>query len=424
MSERIPVDLLVDNAAWVATLSGHSHRPKLGLALRDLGLVAGGAVACAGGRIAAVGPRADVRRQVTLLPGGRELDARGGVVTPGLIDPHTHLIYGGDRVEEFTRRLQGATYLELQAAGGGINATVRATRAAADEDLLADGRRALRRMLALGTTTVEAKTGYELTVAGELRALELLGRLGQEGPVKVIPTFMGAHAFPPEWAGDHSGYVELIVDFMLPAVASQGLAVFCDVFCESGAFSIAESRRVLEAAKRLGLKLKLHAEEFTALGGAQLAAELGATSADHLLHVTPAGIRALAAAGVVAVLLPGTVLTLGIDRYAPARAMIEGGVAIALATDYNPGSSPVDSMPLVLGLASRTMRLTPAETLSAATINAAHAVGVAAEVGSLEAGKRADLAVFEVDSPEALAYHLGSDLTRAVVAGGSIVRET
>ncbi len=398
------------------------------------GAGAGGpAIAAYEGRVVAVGRRAEVEWQLAELgiPVAQlaTLDAAGGTVTPGLVDAHTHLLFGGTRHAELQLRQRGLGYLDILAAGGGILQTVRQTRAAPDDELLTAGRRWLGEMLSHGVTTVEAKSGYGLTVDDELRLLRLYGELAAEGPVEVVPTFLGAHAVPVEFGDRPNGaqaYLESVIDEQLPAVAEQGIAGACDVFCEEGVFDVRGSRRLLEAAQALGLAARLHADEIYPSGGAQLAAEVGARSADHLAAVTDKGIDALARAAetdrpVVATLLPATTLYLLGERYAPARALIERGVPVALGSDFNPGSSPTPNLHVVLSLACMKLALTPSEALAAVTINAAAALGMQQTIGSLEVGKHADLVVWNVPSHEQLPYWLGANLVRTVVKRGRVV---
>ncbi|MDQ2964298.1 MAG: imidazolonepropionase, partial [Chloroflexota bacterium] len=385
------------------------------------------------GRIVAAGHRADVTRVLEAqgLPLARfaRLDARGGTVTPGLVDPHTHLLFAGSREGELELRRGGAGYLEILAAGGGILSTVAATRAASAEELAAHGRRWLDEMLGHGTTTVEAKSGYGLDLTTELRLLEVAHRLGAEGPVDVVPTYLGAHAVPPEFRGRSDAaesYVREPVEEQLPAIAAQGLARFCDVFCEEAVFSADQSRRILGTAQGLGMAARLHADELAPSGGAELAAEIGALSADHLASPSPAGIDALAAAAaggrpVVATLLPATTWFLMSNHYAPARELIDRGVPVALGTDFNPGTSPTASLPLVMTVACLALKLSPAEALAAVTVNAAHSLGLGDEIGSLEPGKAADLVVWRVPSADQIPYWPGADLVRTVVKRGRIV---
>ena len=430
--------LLVHDATEVVTMAGGVRMGSAmdePAALVSDGDPAGLAVAAWDGRIVAVGRRSEVESALDGLglPLARfaRVDAAGGAVTPGLVDAHTHLLFAGSRENELVLRQRGAGYLEILDAGGGILSTVAATRAAATHDLLAHGRRWLDEMLGHGVTTVEAKSGYGLDLQTELRLLEVAHALGSEGPIDVIPTFLGAHAVPHEYRSRPNGteaYVRSVVDEQLPAVAAQGRARYCDVFCEEGVFSADQSRRILEAGLRLGLGARLHADELQPSGGAELAAELGAASADHLAAPSEAGIDALARAAsdgrpVVATLLPATTWFLMADHAAPARMFIERGIPVALGTDFNPGTSPTASLPLVMTVACLSLRLTPAEALAAVTINAAQALGLADEIGSLEPGKAADLVVWRVPAAAQIPYWPGADLVRIVVKRGRVVYE-
>jgi imidazolonepropionase len=393
----------------------------------------GPVVASWGDRIVAVGARSAVEAAI----GGaglsigrfRVIDAAGGSVTPGLIDPHTHLLFGGSREGELVLRQRGAGYLEILAAGGGILSTVAATRAASDESLAAHGRRWLDEMLGHGTTTVEAKSGYGLDLATELRLLEIADRLGREGPIEVVPTYLGAHAVPAEYRsrpGGTEAYVRSILEEQLPGVAAQGRARFADVFCEEGVFSADQSRRILTAAATYGMRPRLHADELAPSGGAELAAELGAVSADHLAVPSEAGIAALAAAAetdrpVVATLLPATTWFLMTDHVAPARRFIGAGIPVAIGTDFNPGTSPTASLPLAMTVACLSLGLSPTEALVATTINAAHAVGLGDEIGSIEPGKQADLVIWRVPTIAQIPYWPGADLARTVIKRGRVV---
>jgi imidazolonepropionase len=435
--------LLISGATQVVTMAGGL---RAGPSQREPAVLEAGSgpesargeapvVACWGDRILAVGSRDAVERAIEaegLAPGrfGR-LDAGGGVVTPGLVDPHTHLIFAGSREGELALRQQGAGYLEILAAGGGILSTVAATRAATDEELAAHGRRWLDEMLSRGVTTVEAKSGYGLDLPTELKLIEVAFQLGREGPVDVLPTYLGAHAVPPEYLKRPDGkdaFVRAILEEQLPGIAAQGRARFCDVFCEEGVFSADDGRRILSAAERLGMAPRLHADELAPSGGAELAAEIGALSADHLAAISTQGIEALAAAAggphpVVATLLPATTLFLMSGHYAPARRLIEAGVPVALGTDFNPGTSPTPNLPLAMTLGCLELKLTPAEALAAVTVNAAHAVGLGDEIGSIEAGKQADLVVWSVPSLTQIPYWLGADLASAIVKKGKVVYE-
>lgn len=418
----LSADLLVEHAAQLLTLAGGHGGPRTGAALGDVGLIADGAVAALDGQIVAVGPTAQVRADVHLSPQATVVDARACVVLPGFVDPHTHLVFAGSRADEFEMRLRGATYQEIAAAGGGILRTVAATRAADEDTLVQLALARMDRMLRCGTTTAEVKSGYGLTLADELKQLRAIHRASAGHQVDLVATVLAAHAVPPEFAGDPDGYVAHVADEILPAVAEEDLAEFCDAFCDIGAFTIPQARRVLEIGAELGLVPKLHADEFADVGGATLAAEVGAISADHLLQASDAGLAALAAAGTVAVLLPGTAFYLRLP-YADARRMIEMGVPVALATDYNPGTSPTWSMSAVIALACVGMKMAPAEAIAAATINAAWAIGMAEEVGSLEPGKAADMAVCAVSDYREIAMAFGSPPIRQVIKRGRVVAD-
>ncbi|HEX6104334.1 MAG TPA: imidazolonepropionase [Gemmatimonadales bacterium] len=369
-----------------------------------------------GGEIAWVGRRAELPEAYRPA---EAVDAGGGLVVPGLVDCHTHLAFAGWRAEEFVQRIEGRSYLDIARAGGGIQRTVRLTRAAGEEALLARARETLRDMLALGITTVECKSGYGLDREHELELLRVYRRLGREGPVRIVATFLGAHAVPPEYREHREGYVRLLVEELIPEVARLGLAACCDAFVEESAFSAAEARRILLAGREAGLAPKLHADQLTASGGAELAAEVGALSADHLEQVTDRGIRALAEAGVVAVSLPIASLYLG-QPPMPARRLIEAGVPVAVATDFNPGSAPSYHLPLALTLACTLQRMTPAEALKGATSIAARAIGLGRRVGSLEPGKVADFAVIDAPDVATWLYHLRPNANRLTVVGGAV----
>lgn len=366
-----------------------------------------------GGRFAVVGTGADVRRALAGRPVDQEIDLEGAAVVPGLVDPHTHACFVAKREAEHSMRLAGRSYLDILKAGGGILSSVRSVRSATQDELFAASIELLRRMLWYGTTTVEVKSGYGLDVGTELRMLHVIGRLGRYGPQTVVGTFMGAHAVPEEHRSDPDAYVGLVVDGMLPVVRAQGVARFCDVFCEEGVFSVDQTRKILTRARELGLGIKLHADEVNDLGGAALAGELRATSAEHLLAASDEGIDAMARGGVVAVLLPATAYSLR-KPFARARDMIERGVPVALATDMNPGSCYCESMPFVISLAIMCMGLTPEEALTAATLDAAWAIGMQESVGSIEPGKLADFLVLDGEGPGIFAYASGSRPIRSV----------
>jgi imidazolonepropionase len=415
-----PADLLIENAAQILTLSAGENALK---AEEKLGIVTNGSIAIAKGRIVWVGPDHQISQQIDLSGNPPRIDASGKIVLPGLIDSHTHLVFAGTREKEFELRLQGATYQEIAAKGGGIKSTVQKTRDASKEELFQVGKRHLDQMLSLGTTTVEAKSGYGLSTKDEIKMLEVLRDLDRAHFVDVVPTFLGAHEIPPEYAGKKDDYVRLVIEEMIPAVAEKKLAVFCDVFCEQGVFSPGESRRILEAGKRCGLEAKIHADELTSLGGAELAAELGAASADHLLFVSDKGIESLADKGVVATLLPGTAFFLFLGRYAPARKMIEKGVTVALASDFNPGSCMTPSLPLITTMACTQMRMTPAEAILGITLHAAKALKKEGEIGSLEAGKQADLVILDIPDYRHLSYHFGINHVWKVIKKGRVAWE-
>ena len=410
-------DFLIHNTCEVLTCAGPA--PRRGSAQADAGSRPHAVVAAREGTIVFVGDEADWRATGSLTANAVVIDAHGGAVVPGFVDPHTHVVFAGDRRDELRRRLAGATYAEIAAGGGGIVSSVRATRAATDDQLVADTRRRLDEMLRCGTTCCEAKSGYALTVDGELKMLRALQTLAASHPIEIAPTFMGAHEVPLEYRDRRSDYVRLVIDEMIPAVARERLAEWCDVFCESGVFTPEESCAILQAGRRAGMKLRLHADELGASGGSQVAALVGARSADHLIFVDEAGADALAAAGVVATLLPIAAFYLKLGRFAPARMLIERGVAVALATDVNPGGGFSPSMPFALSLACFGMRLTFEEALVGATINAAYSLDRHDRVGSLEPGKQLDAVV--VDGPAIDLIRVGAETIRAVVKKGRLV---
>jgi len=415
MSVPERIDLLVSGAAEVATGTGAS--PAAGADLGRLRVIAGGAVAIEGERIIAVGPGDELQRRYAPAA---TLDAGGGTIVPGFIDAHTHPVFAGTREHEFEMRTRGASYVDISKAGGGILSTVRGVRAASAEDLTEQLRARLDRFLAVGTTTIEAKSGYGLTPADERKSLEVIASADAAHPVDLIATFLGAHEFPPEYRDDRSSYVDLLVEEMLPEVAERGLARYCDIFTEAHVFGLDDSRRILRRARELGLGLRLHVDQLTPLGGAELAAELGAASADHLECVSDAGIEALVAAAVIPILCPLVPLYLRQDVEVPARRMITAGLAPALATDYNPGSCYTQSMPEVLTWAALRLRMTAEECLIAATLNAACSLGLADDRGTIEPGRRADLAILDVPNHRFLTYEFGRNPVRAVVKSGAI----
>jgi len=417
------VDLLVHHIGQLCTVPAQNGGPQRGHHLGDLGLLHDAAVAIQNGVIVAIGDDAALRADYSAA---ESLDAGDKLVTPGLVDPHTHLVWAGDRAEEFEQRIAGATYQEIMAAGGGINRTVQATRAADLSTLVEQSKNRLNAMLAHGSTTVECKTGYGLNTATEIAMLNAIALLDTEHPIDLVPTFLGAHAVPPEFAGDPEGYVTLVVEEMLPAVAKWRSEhwpgrMFCDVFCEVGAFDLAQTRRILEAAKAHGLGLKVHVDEFESLGGARLAAKLGAISADHVVVTPEEDIRALGQSDTIAVSLPPTPFGLAHTDYTPAHRFLDAGAALAIATDCNPGTAWNESMQFVMALAARYLRLTPAQALAAATINAAYAIGCGDRMGSLEVGKQGDLVIWNVPTYSHLSYRFGTNLVHTVMKRGEVV---
>ena len=373
----------------------------------------------AGGKITHVGKSTEIEK---LCDGETEVfDAGGCIVLPGFVDAHTHLVFAGNRLDDFEARARGETYEQIAKRGGGIQTTVRATRAASEDELCALAKRRASWFLRNGTTMVEAKSGYGLTLEDELKILRVIQRVGKETPLETVPTFLGAHAVPAEFREDRAGYISLIIEEMLPRIARERLAEYCDIFCERDYFDVEDARCILTAAKQHGLKLRMHVDQLTNGGGAKLAAELGATTADHLEQTAADGISALAKANIQPVLLPGSVYALGSKKYPDARAMIDAGLAVILATDFNPGSSPSPSMPMMLSLAVTQMRMSPAEAVAAATVNAAASLNRVDEIGSLEVGKLANFAICDCEDYRELAYWFGISLVRNVFVRGERV---
>jgi imidazolonepropionase len=416
---------LITHAAQLVTPPG--KQPRIGAEMSDLLIIEDGALLARDGIIEAVGPTDEIlRRAAQAQTVGDEvetIDASGGVVLPGFVDAHTHPVFAGTREDEYEQRARGASYEEIAAAGGGIRATVRKTRAASEDELVAAGARYARWFLTHGTTTVEAKSGYGLSVDDELKLLRAIKRLDQDTPLDYVPTFLGAHEVPDEYRMRRAEYVALVINQMLPRVAAEKLAEFCDVFCEPSVFTLEETRRICRAAQSLGLGIRLHADQLTRNGGAELAAEIGAVSADHLEQIDEAGIAALQRVRprCAAVLLPASVFNLGKKIYPPARRLIEAGVPVALATDFNPGSSPTPSMQLALSLACTQMQMTPAEAITAATINAACSLGRGERIGSLTAGAQADAVVYDCATYRQIPYFAGVNHARAIVKRGRLV---
>ena len=419
-------DLIVHSAAQLVTCASPGG-PKRGLAMREVGSLKDGAVAVKDGRIIEV---AGTNEIMARYKGAELVDASGKAVCPGFVDAHTHVVYAGERLDEFEMRIQGKTYQEIMLAGGGILNTVRQTRRAALDELVKESKPRLAAMLRQGTTTAEVKSGYGLDTASELKILRAIELLAQAQSVELVPTFLGAHSVPPDYKGRADAYVQQVIEEMLPVVAewyrqsyfaAQAKPCFIDVFCEQGVFDTAQTRRILEAGKAQGLLLKAHVDEFVALGGTTVGVELGAVSLDHLDHTPLAEIKRLAASETVGVIIPAVNFNLGSHEFAPARAMLDGGVALALATDINPGSAPCPSLPLVMAIACRYQGILPAEALNAVTINAAHAIAQGEKLGSLEAGKQADLLILEVADYRHLAYQFGVNLVEQVYKKGKRV---
>ena len=410
--------LALINCSQLVTMRG-PRRPRSGAEMQQISIIEDGALLVNEGRFLKVGARREIE---PLINSDCEvIDAGGRVVMPGFVDAHAHPVFAGTRADEYEERARGATYQEIAARGGGIRSTVRRTRRASLDELVTAGKRYAKWFLRGGTTTVEAKSGYGLTLEDELKILRAVRRLNAETPLTYVPTFLGAHDVPDEYRSRRQDYVELIIEEMLPRVAEEKLAQYCDVFCEEKVFTLDESRRILSAARQRGLGLRLHADQLTLSGGAELAAQLKAATADHLEHTDQAGIEALKSAAVQPVLLPGSVYALGSSRYPAARRMIEAGLAPVLATDFNPGSSPTPSMPMVLSLASTHMKMTPAESLTAATINAAYSLGRGHELGSIEEGKRADFVLHDCADYREVAYFFGVEHASEVFVKGSRV---
>jgi imidazolonepropionase len=410
--------LAVLHAAQLVTVAG-PQRPRVGDEMGELTIINDGGMLVQDGRVVQTGTSGEIEKA---LPAGAQIiDANGKVVLPGFVDAHAHPVFGGNRVDEFEMRARGATYEEIAASGGGIRSTVRKTRTASEDELLEQAKKHAQWFVQGGTTTVEAKSGYGLTVEDELKILRVIRRLSSETPVEFVPTFLGAHAVPDEFRSAPEQYVALVIHKMLPRVAEERLAESCDIFCERGYFDLADAEKILRAAQEYGLRLRMHVDQLTNSGGAFLAARLHAATADHLEQANAAEIAALAEAGVQPVLLPGSVYALGKTRYPKAREMIQAGLAVVLATDFNPGSSPTPSMPMILSLATTQMKMTPAESVTAATINAAYSLNRGDKIGSLEAGKLANFVIYDCADYREMAYYFGVSQTHSVYVRGEQV---
>lgn len=411
--------LLITNIGQLITMDGPV--PRIGDSMSDLGLIKNGGVAVSGEEILAVGESDVVEGQVDLAEGCIAIDADGAIVTPGFIDSHTHPVFSKTREDEFEMRIMGKSYMDIAESGGGIRASVRDLRETSKEKLTKKTTTHLDTMLSYGTTTIEAKSGYGLSTESEIKSLEIINDLNETHSIDLIPTFLGAHEVPDEYRDKRQKYIDLLINEMIPKVVENNLAEFCDIFCEEGVFNIEESRTIMESAKSKGLKLKFHADELGASGGSELAAELGAVSADHLVHISDKGIKAMAEAGTVAVLLPGTCFSLGHSDYAPARKMIESEIVVALSTDCNPGSSYTESLPMIMSLAGLNYGLTAAESISAVTVNAACAVDRGGQIGMLQSGLVADVVLWKMNDYRELPYHYGVNLVQKVIKRGKIV---
>jgi imidazolonepropionase len=411
------VDLIISNCGELLTLQG-ANRARTASEMNDLGIVYNASIAIKDGVIAACGTDEDILSENS---SDRIIDAKSRIVMPGFVDPHTHPVFYATRENEFEMRITGKTYVEISLSGGGIRSSIDSVRKADEEELYQLSVNRIKKMIPCGTTTLEAKSGYGLSTDSELKMLRVIDRLKGNLPIDIIPTFMGAHEFPLEYKDDHEGYIKLLIEEMIPQVSQSGLAEYFDIFTEEHVYNIEQSRRLMQAAKDNGFKLRMHADEIKPIGGAELAAEMGAVSADHLGACSDAGIEAMQQKGVIATLLPGTIFSLGMKNYARARDMIDAGVAVALATDYNPGSCNCDSMQFIITLACLQMKMTVAEAITASTINAAAALQKADMIGSLEIGKQADIIILDMPSYKFLPYHFGSNNVSMVIKKGETI---
>lgn len=412
-------DIVIKNISHLITLEGE-NRPRVGKEMSEIGTVENGIVAIKGDKIIYVG-QGELPSDINIDDNTMIIDGEGKTVTPGLVDPHTHLVHGGSRENELDMKLKGAKYLDILKAGGGIHSTVKSTKTSSFEELYDKAEKSLNTMLEFGVTTVEAKSGYGLDTDTELKQLRVAKKLNNDHPVDIVSTFLGAHAIPAEYKDDVDAFVDIVINDMMPKVYEENLAEFCDVFCEEGVFTVEQTRRILNAGKKYDMKPKMHADEIEPLGGAELAAEVGAISADHLVAASELGMKMMAEKGVIADLLPGTSFNLGMGKFAKARQMIEAGVPVALSTDYNPGSCPTENIQLVMTLASLRMRMTPEEVITAVTINSASSVGRQEEIGSIMVGKKADIAIFNSSNISYIIYHFGINHIDKVIKNGVMV---
>jgi len=411
------VDLIIDNCKELLTLKG-ANRARTGSEMNDLGIITNAAIAVSDGNIIECGKESEILAKYDF---NEHIDADNGIVMPGFVDPHTHPVFYATRENEFEMRITGRTYVEISQSGGGIRSSINSVRQAGEEELYQLSLKRIKKLITCGTTTLEAKSGYGLSTESELKMLRVIKRLNNSLPLDIVPTFMGAHEFPVEYKDDHEAYIKLLIDEMLPQVAEAELAEYFDIFTEEHVFNIKQSRRLMQAARAHGFKLRMHADEIKPIGGAELAAEMKAVSADHLGACSDSGIKAMQEQGVIATLLPGTIFSLGMKSYARARDMIDSGVAVALATDYNPGSCNCDSMQFIITLACLQMKMTVAEAITASTINAAAALERADKIGSLEIGKQADIIILDMPSYKFLPYHFGSNNVTRVIKKGKII---
>ncbi|MBC8526255.1 MAG: imidazolonepropionase [Candidatus Cloacimonetes bacterium] len=409
-------DLIIKNAKELLTLQ--SDGPKCGLEMQNLGIIQNGAIAILEEEIAGVGTTKEVSQNFI---SENVIDATGKVVMPGFVDPHTHPIFVETRENEFEMRIQGKSYKEISQSGGGIRSSVSDVRKASKEELVALGLKRVNKMLEMGATTIEAKSGYGLSTESEIKMLEAIAEINEISEMDIIPTFLGAHEFPEEYKNNKEEYIKILIDEMLPEVKKQNLAKYCDIFCEKHVFDIEQSRRILSEAKKLGFKIRMHADELEPIGGAELAAEIGAVTADHLVAVSDNGIQKMKEANVIPIMLPATTFSLGLKKYAPARKMIDAGLPVVLATDFNPGSCHCDSMQTIISIACLEMGLLPSEAITASTINAAYSLELGNTIGSIEIGKQADILIMDMPSYKYLPYHLGSSCVDMVIKKGEVV---
>ena len=412
-------DLLIINAKELLTIAG-SKNPRTRSEMNELGIINNGAIAVKDDTIIDVGSTEELINKYD--DPSKIIDANNKVVMPGFVDPHTHPVFKQTRENEFEMRIQGKSYVEISQSGGGIRSSIAGVRETSEDELYKLAEKRINKMISNGTTTLEAKSGYGLSTESEIKMLKVIKKLGEDLPIDIIPTFLGAHEFPIEYKNDKEKYIDILMNEMLPKVRELDLAEYCDIFTEDHVYNIEQSRSILNQAKELGFKIRMHADEIKPIGGAELAGEVGAVSADHLGAASDEGIKAMRENGIIATLLPATIFSLGMRSYARARDMIEAGLAVALATDYNPGSCNCDSMQFVITLACLQMKMTPAEAIAASTINAAYSLGLGDKIGSLEIGKKADILIMDMPSYKYLPYHFGSNNVETVIKNGKIIR--